>query len=60
MVVVIVGATFAVNLFVNPPYGFSIEDNLASVITFASIKSARDFWKPFIRMAPSPDSLAGQ
>ena len=29
VVVVIVGATFAVNLFVNPPYGFSIEDNLA-------------------------------
>ena len=29
VVVMIVGATFAVNLFVNPPYGFSIEDNLA-------------------------------
>jgi hypothetical protein len=29
VVVIIVGATFAVNLFVNPPYGFSIEDNLA-------------------------------
>ncbi len=29
VVVVIVGATFAVNLFINPPYGFSIEDNLA-------------------------------
>jgi hypothetical protein len=29
VVIIIVGATFAVNLFVNPPYGFSIEDNLA-------------------------------
>jgi 4-amino-4-deoxy-L-arabinose transferase-like glycosyltransferase len=28
-VVTIIGMTFAVSLFVNPPYGFSIEDNLA-------------------------------
>jgi 4-amino-4-deoxy-L-arabinose transferase-like glycosyltransferase len=28
-VVGIIGMTFAVSLFVNPPYGFSIEDNLA-------------------------------
>jgi dolichyl-phosphate-mannose-protein mannosyltransferase len=63
-VVVIAGAAFAISLFVNPPYGFSIEDNLAYRDYIALHQRAEGFLEARYPMArvltawPANDELA--